>query len=158
MTRVTDAMLSSPPEGDWLTWRRAFDAQGFSPLTQIKKSNVASLRLAWSWALPNGANEVTPLVHDGVMFVHGFGDKVQALDAATGDLLWQYARRLPKDRAAQRQARDRDLRRPAVHSRPPTRTSSRSTRRPARSYGIGRRRPQGGVRHRPAGRWSPRAR
>ena len=100
MTRVTDAMLSSPPEGDWLTWRRAFDAQGFSPLTQIKKSNVASLRLAWGWALPNGANEVTPLVHDGVMFVHAFGDKVQALDAATGDLLWQYARRLPKDRAA----------------------------------------------------------
>ena len=30
------------------------------------------------------------------MFVHGFGDKVQALDAATGDLLWQYSRRLPQ--------------------------------------------------------------
>src|SRR6185503_12404962 len=40
-----------------------------------------------------------PLVHDGVMFVHGFGDKVQAIDAATGDLLWQYSRRLPRDRA-----------------------------------------------------------
>ena len=33
------------------------------------------------------------------MFVHGFGDKVQAIDAATGDLLWQYSRRLPRDRA-----------------------------------------------------------
>jgi alcohol dehydrogenase (cytochrome c) len=42
---------------------------------------------------------VTPIVHDGVMFVHAYGDKVQALDAATGDLLWQYSHRLPKDRA-----------------------------------------------------------
>ncbi len=100
LTPVTDAMLSQPPEGDWLTWRRAFDAQGFSPLRQITKQNVASLRLAWAWALPNGANESTPLVHDGVMFVHAFGDKVQAIDAATGDLLWQYSRRLPKDRGA----------------------------------------------------------
>ena len=50
---------------------------------------------AWTWSLPNGPNQSTPLVHDGVLFVHGYGDKVQALDAATGDLLWQYSRRLP---------------------------------------------------------------
>jgi alcohol dehydrogenase (cytochrome c) len=98
-TPVTDAMLSTPADGEWLTWRRAFDAQGFSPLTQITRDNVNDLHLVWSWALPNGPNEVTPIVHDGVMFVHAFGDKVQALDAATGDLLWQYSRRLPKDRA-----------------------------------------------------------
>jgi len=99
LTPVTDAMLSTPAPGEWLTWRRAFDAQGFSPLDQITRQNVGGLRLAWGWALPNGPNEVTPLVHDGVMFVHAYGDKVQALDAATGDLLWQYSRRLPKDRA-----------------------------------------------------------
>ncbi len=95
ITPVTDAMLNAPAEGDWLTWRRAFDAQGFSPLRQITKDNVSRLRVAWSWSLPNGPNETTPLVHDGVMFLHGYGDKVQALDAATGDLLWQYSRRMP---------------------------------------------------------------
>ena len=58
--------------------------------------NVNGLRVAWTWTLPPGANEATPLVHDGVMFVHGFGDSIQALDAATGDLLWQYSRELPK--------------------------------------------------------------
>ena len=58
---------------------------------------MSDLRVAWTWSLPNGPNEATPLVHDGVMFVHSYGDKVQALDAATGDLLWQYTRRLPKD-------------------------------------------------------------
>ena len=87
LTPVTDLMLSAPADGEWLTWRRSFDAQGFSPLAQVTRENVGELRLAWSWALPNGPNEVTPLVHDGVMFVHAYGDKVQALDAATGDLL-----------------------------------------------------------------------
>jgi alcohol dehydrogenase (cytochrome c) len=95
-TPVTDAMLVDPPPGDWLTWRRAASAQGFSPLKDISKTNVANLREVWSWSLPPGPNEVTPLAHDGVLFVGGWGDKVQALDGATGDLLWQYSRWLPK--------------------------------------------------------------
>ena len=53
--------------------------------------------MAWSWALPGGPNESTPVVHDGVLFVHGYGDEVHALDAASGDLLWEYVRRLPRD-------------------------------------------------------------
>ena len=95
ITPVTDALLQNPPAGEWLTWRRGFDYQGFSPLKQITKSNVTNLRVAWTWTLSPGANEATPLVHDGVMFLHSPGDKLEALDAATGDLLWQYARILP---------------------------------------------------------------
>ena len=97
LTPVTDASLTNPPPADWLTWRRTFDYQGFSPLKQITRANAGDLKLAWTWTLPNGANEATPLIHDGVMFVHGFGDNVQALDASNGDLLWQYSRRLPKE-------------------------------------------------------------
>ncbi|MEQ1574584.1 MAG: PQQ-binding-like beta-propeller repeat protein, partial [Vicinamibacterales bacterium] len=96
-TPVTDAMLASPPSGEWLTWRRGWDSQGFTPLAHITRQNVSGLRMAWSWLLPSGPNEVTPLVHDGVLFVHAYGDRVQALDAVTGDLLWQYTRRLPKE-------------------------------------------------------------
>jgi len=95
ITPVTDALLQNPPTGEWLTWRRGFDYQGFSPLKQITKSNVNNLRVAWTWTLSPGANEATPLVHDGVMFLHSPGDKLEALDATTGDLLWQYARLLP---------------------------------------------------------------
>jgi alcohol dehydrogenase (cytochrome c) len=95
LTAVTDALLANPPASEWLTWRRGSDGVGFSPLRQITKQNVAELRTAWSWSLPNGPNEGTPLFHDGVLFVHAYGDKVQALDAVTGDLLWQYSRRLP---------------------------------------------------------------
>jgi alcohol dehydrogenase (cytochrome c) len=95
---VSDVLLAVPPPGDWLTWRRTYDDQGFSPLEQINKENVEELRLAWSLALPPGPNAATPLVHDGVIYVHAYGDHVQALDAATGDELWHYARDLP-DRA-----------------------------------------------------------
>src|SRR6266853_3213562 len=94
-TPVSDAELVEPSAQDWLTWRRAYDAQGFSPLTQISARNVAGLRVAWTWPLPAGSSESTPLVHNGVMFVQGANDKVQALDARTGDLLWQFERRLP---------------------------------------------------------------
>lgn len=92
---VTEAMLSKVEDGEWLAWRRTYDATGFSPLKKINKTNVDELRVAWTWTLPRGPNESTPIVHDGVLFIHGYGDHVQALDAATGDLLWQYSRRLP---------------------------------------------------------------
>jgi alcohol dehydrogenase (cytochrome c) len=95
ITPVTDAMLTRPPDGEWLSWRRTYDAYGFSPLKKINRSNVKDLRVAWTWALPVGVNQTAPLVHDGVLFVYGNGDKVQAFQAATGDLLWQYDRRLP---------------------------------------------------------------
>jgi alcohol dehydrogenase (cytochrome c) len=94
---VTDALLADPSAGDWLTWRRTHDGLGFSPLTSMDKKNVGQLQLAWSLALPAGPNAATPLVHDGVIYVHSYGDHVQALDAATGDELWHYARKLPDD-------------------------------------------------------------
>jgi alcohol dehydrogenase (cytochrome c) len=92
---VTDAMLASPAAADWLSWRRTQDGLGYSPLDGIDEGNVARLALVWSLALPPGPNAATPLVHDGVIYVHSFGDHVQALDAATGDELWHYARELP---------------------------------------------------------------
>jgi alcohol dehydrogenase (cytochrome c) len=97
ITPVTDALLREPSPGDWLLWRRTYNDQGFSPLKQITRQNVDGLRVAWAWTLPNGRNETTPLVHDGVLFVASWGDNIQALNAATGDLLWQYSRALPSD-------------------------------------------------------------
>jgi len=94
-TPVNDALLANPSPNDWLTWRRTLDGLGFSPLKAIDKDNVGRLRLAWSLALPAGPNAATPLVHDGVLYVHSFGDNVQAFDAATGAALWHYTRKLP---------------------------------------------------------------
>ena len=87
---VTEAMLASPPPGDWLNWRRTRDGHGESPLDQIDAGNVARLRLEWVMALPDGTNEPTPIVHDGVMYILAPGGQVLALDAASGDFIWKY--------------------------------------------------------------------
>ncbi len=97
MTPVTTEMLRHVPAGDWLTWRRTPDDKGYSPLRQINRSNVSRMQIAWGWALGNGPNEATPLVHDGVMFLYSFDDTIQALDAKTGDFLWQYTRQSKTD-------------------------------------------------------------
>ena len=91
-TPVTDAMLQNPDPADWLSWRRTLDGQAHSPLDQIHAGNVGELRLVWSWALRPGPQQTTPLVRDGVLYVANPGEIVQALDAATGDLIWEYER------------------------------------------------------------------
>lgn len=95
MKPVTDAMLQHPDDADWLLWRRTYQSISFSPLKQIAAANVHDLRVAWSLALPTSANEITPLIHDGVLFIES-GASIQALSAATGELLWQYTRSLPE--------------------------------------------------------------
>src|SRR5690242_21228591 len=88
---VTEAMLRNPSPGDWLNWRRTDNAWGYSPLDQIGRQNVMQLQLAWSWAMDDtGAQEATPLVHDGIMYLPNPRGVIQALDAATGDLIWEY--------------------------------------------------------------------
>src|SRR5438128_10164620 len=88
---VTETMLRNPAPGDWLNWRRTDNAWGYSPLDQINRQNVTQLQLAWSWAMDDtGANEATPLVYDGIMYLPNHRGVIQALDAATGDLIWQY--------------------------------------------------------------------
>src|SRR6476659_5067587 len=88
---VTEAMLRNPASGDWLNWRRTDNAWGYSPLDQITRQNVQQLQLAWSWAMDDtGAQETTPLVYNGVMYLPNPRGVIQALDAATGDLLWEY--------------------------------------------------------------------
>jgi alcohol dehydrogenase (cytochrome c) len=89
LSPVTEQMLATPPEGDWLTGRRSFDATGFSPLRQIDRGNVQHLQQAWRLPLEQSTNEITPLVHDGVLFVYS-GNWLQAVDAASGNPLWRY--------------------------------------------------------------------
>src|SRR5690606_17123144 len=93
---VTDAMLQNPAPADWLMWRRTLDSWGYSPLTEIDKRNVGELELAWSHDIGTGNQEATPLVYRGVMYVPNRGDYIQAFDAATGELLWEYRREFPE--------------------------------------------------------------
>lgn len=92
---VTEEMLSNPPDGEWVNWRQSRGASGYSPLDQINSSNVSRLRLAWSLSIPGGPLETAPLVHDNIMFVPTAGGRIQAINAATGDFIWDYRYQLP---------------------------------------------------------------
>jgi alcohol dehydrogenase (cytochrome c) len=87
---VTEEMLRNPPPGDWLMARRNYQAWSYSPLAEINRRNVKDLRLAWVWAISDdSAIQNMPLVHDGTMYMVTPHNTVQALDAATGDLIWE---------------------------------------------------------------------
>ena len=94
---VTDAMLQDPDPADWLMWRRTLDSWGYSPLDEIDRENVSELRMVWSRALAPGRQQGTPLAYDGVMYMPNPRDVIQAIDAATGDLIWDYRRQRPDD-------------------------------------------------------------
>src|SRR5215813_3127082 len=94
---VTREMLANPSPDDWLMLNRTYDEQRFSPLSAINRDNVGQLSLAWSRGLPAGTNETIPIVHQGVMYVVSPGAGVLALDAMSGDLIWEYSRDYPKE-------------------------------------------------------------
>ena len=53
--------------------------------------------IAWAWSMTPGRTQETPLVHDGIMFIQNADHTIQALNAATGDLIWEYEYDLPDD-------------------------------------------------------------
>jgi alcohol dehydrogenase (cytochrome c) len=89
---ITEETLAHPPDGDWLMHYRTYSGWSASPLAQITPKNVNGLQLKWAWPLEDGARQqITPLVHDGVMFLStNISNTVQALDARTGDLIWEH--------------------------------------------------------------------
>jgi alcohol dehydrogenase (cytochrome c) len=87
---VSPALLKKPGDGDWLLWGRTYDGQNFSPLKQINRNTVKDLAPAWRVPLQPGLSMPSPLVHDGVMFLHTAPDTILALDAATGQELWRH--------------------------------------------------------------------
>jgi PQQ-dependent dehydrogenase (methanol/ethanol family) len=94
---VTDAMLQDPAAEDWLMWRRTLNGWGYSPLDQVTTENVSDLQLVWSRALTAGRQQGTPLAYDGVLYMPNPRDVIQAIDAVSGDLLWEYRREVPDD-------------------------------------------------------------
>jgi alcohol dehydrogenase (cytochrome c) len=90
--RVTDAILRKPSPADWLMIRRDYSATSYSPLTQITAANASKLELAWTWPMREGGfNQPAPLVYNGTMYLANTGGIVQALNARTGQLIWEHA-------------------------------------------------------------------
>ncbi len=93
---LTEQAIKAPKPSDWVIHRGNYQAWGYSALDQINKTNVKNLQLVWSRSMDAGTNESTPLVYNGVMYIGHPGDTVQAIDAATGDLIWEYRHQAPE--------------------------------------------------------------
>src|SRR5579864_1181790 len=85
--RYTDIVRG--PAENWLTYAGDYQGQRHSQLTQITASNVGSLVPKWVHHIPkaNGLR-TNPIVYNGVMYVTN-SNEVHALDAKSGNLIWQ---------------------------------------------------------------------
>ena len=82
---------------DWPVSGHDAGGQRYSPLTQINKSNVANLQIAWTYHLtPAGYTgrprlvEAVPIVIGNSMYITSSYGEVIALNATTGAELWKY--------------------------------------------------------------------
>ncbi len=100
--------ILNPKPGDWLTYNGNLSANRYSQLKQIDRTNVKKLKLEWAFSIPLWTQflpdtpyfrenmryfglETVPLVVDGIMYATG-PNQVFALNAATGQQIWQYSR------------------------------------------------------------------
>ena len=76
---------------DWQVYGGAPDNNRFSPLSQINRKNVKRLQVAWTFDTEeSGGLQTSPIVVDGVLYGLSPSQKVFALNAATGKLLWRF--------------------------------------------------------------------
>jgi alcohol dehydrogenase (cytochrome c) len=91
-----DRLLQSPVAKDWVTNGGNMTNQRYSTLKQIDTSNVKQLKGAWMTRLKGSglggkySFEATPLIKDGIMYMVTGNDDVFALDAKTGQILWEH--------------------------------------------------------------------
>jgi quinoprotein glucose dehydrogenase len=82
---------SSAENQDWPVWGGGPENSHYSPLAQINRANVKQLEIAWSFdTSEEGGLQTSPIIVDGVLYGITPTQKVFALDAATGKLLWTF--------------------------------------------------------------------
>ena len=76
---------------EWLAYGRTHSEQRFSPLQDIDTTTVKNLRVDWYLDLPNDVALVsTPLVIDGILYFTGTMNRVRAVNATNGKLVWEF--------------------------------------------------------------------
>ena len=90
-----DNLLQSPVGKDWVTNGGNLTNHRYSTLKQIDTTNIKQLKGAWMTRLKGSgfggkySAEATPLVKDGIMYMVTGNDDVFALNAKTGEILWE---------------------------------------------------------------------
>lgn len=80
-----------PPQKDWPVYGGAAENDHYSNLVQINRHNVKTLAVAWSFdSREEGGLQSSPIIVDGVLYGLTPSQKIFALDAAMGKLLWKF--------------------------------------------------------------------
>jgi alcohol dehydrogenase (cytochrome c) len=97
---VTDDMLLNADKdpNNWLLYGRDYATTRFSPLTQINTGNIKQLVPKWnlSFGILEGQDSQA-VAYNGIVYVTSSFNRVWALDAQTGKVIWKYERELPGD-------------------------------------------------------------
>jgi alcohol dehydrogenase (cytochrome c) len=89
---------AAEPAEDWPTYSGSYSAVRHSVLARIDRANVERLAPRWMYQFDRTGDpiEASPLVRNGVMYLADPG-RVVALDARTGQRLWEFLRSVPTD-------------------------------------------------------------
>lgn len=83
--------FSPAQDADWQVYLGGKDRDLYSSLAQIDRENVSQLKVAWTYETGDAAEyQANNLIVNGVLYTPTSTRKVIALDAATGDELWQW--------------------------------------------------------------------
>ena len=96
-TRVGEAPhITAGGQTNWASHNLDPYNQRFAEIDQITAENASRLGQRWSFDAPGGISlgQATPLVVDGVMYLHG-GQSVFAINAVTGESIWTSNSRRP---------------------------------------------------------------
>ncbi len=95
------------PDDSWLYYGHDAGGMRYSPLTQINRSNVAALKVAWTFHTGDVSEaregrkrsgfETTPLLIDGTLYLTTAFNHVIALDPAAGTQRWAYDPKIDLD-------------------------------------------------------------
>jgi len=93
----TSAQESAASGANWISENGNIESWRYSTLNQITASNGSSLKLAWDTHLANptvadklAQGNANPIVYNGVMYVQDAWTRITALNAASGQTLWQF--------------------------------------------------------------------
>lgn len=93
-----DIMNDQATTDDVVSYGMGQQGQRYSPIDTLNTKNVKSLQPAWAFSFGSEkmrGQESQPMIKDGVMYVTASYSRVYAIDAMSGEELWQYDARLP---------------------------------------------------------------
>src|SRR2546430_543821 len=94
LVRTQTAVTPQQPanQTEWPSYGGGPDGIRYSPLTQINRSNVSQLQVAWTYDSDEGpgGTQCQPLVVGGVLYAVTPQHNIVALDAATGKQIWKF--------------------------------------------------------------------